>query len=257
MAYPLISATTNARRLSPAEMAADEERTQRYFRDIEDRLSYAEDQQRAAAQTRESQQERFARVLWAEQMRRLDDPGRSRDVELRMESKLAAGRGEDEEQFIPGRGFVSPREARAIFALRAQGAAPAGEYTADSPAWLTAPKGLVEGILAGLSSDTEDSQGFLPEFQKGVMGFVSPEDGVDEATKERLYGRLNPVTRMVTEMGLDPINHLWPMASMRTSAGRHVASIPAVLETTSGERIRKLLPAYGPPGRRVMPRALP
>lgn len=263
MAGPLISAMPDVRRRSPAALAAEEDeadlRTQRYFDELQARTVQADERQRQAYQTRNTQQDRFARTLWAERMRRLGDPGRSQDLEADLEAKLAQGSGADQEYFIPGVGFVSPREQRAIHALAATPPAQRteGDYEFAGNPLIEGTHGLVEGILAGLSSDTDDSQGFLPEFQKGVMGLVMPEQGVDDATRERLYGRMSPLKRMVAETVTSPVNHLWPMASMRTSAGRSVASIPTFLESTSGDRIRSLLSTPATPGRRVMPLALP
>jgi hypothetical protein len=263
MAGPLISAMPDVRRRSPAALAAEEDeadlRTQRYFDDLQARTSQADEWQRRGSQTWNAQQDRFAQALWAERMRRLGDPGRSQDLEADLEAKLAQGSGADQEYFIPGVGFVSPREQRAIHALAATPPArrTEGDYEFAGNPLIEGTHGLVEGILAGLSSDTEDSQGFLPEFQKGVLGLVMPDQGVDEATRERLYGRMSPLKRMVAETVTSPVNHLWPMASMRTSAGRSVASIPTFLESASGDRIRSLLSTPATPGRRVMPLALP
>jgi len=224
MAGPLISAMPDVRRRFPAALAAEEDerdlRTQHHFAVLQQALNQANELQRSR--------------------------------------KL---RG-DELAFVPGQGFVSPREMLADYVLRMGDIAPpsregAGDYEFVPNQLIEGTHGLVEGILAGLTTGEDGRPDFFPEFQKGVMGLVMPERGVDEATKERLYGRMGPIKRMAMENLTSPVNYLWPMASMRTSAGRHVASIPAFLETTSGERIRKLLPASGPPGRRVMPLALP
>jgi len=224
MAGPLISAMPDVRRRSPDALAAEEDEA-----DL-----------------------RMQRHLDALQL------GLNRADELRQSRRL---RG-DELAFVPGQGFVSPREMLADYVLRmGDSASPSrmgsGDYEFAGNPLIEGTHGLVEGILAGLSSDTEDSQGFLPEFQKGVMGMVMPEQGVDDATRERLYGRMSPLNRMVAETVTNPVNHLWPMASMRTSAGRSVASIPTFLESTSGDRIRSLLSTPATPGRRVMPLALP
>jgi hypothetical protein len=228
MAYPPVSVLTPFRRRTPEELAAaeDEEalRTQRHFEALQQGM------------------DRFD-----ERARRLRD---------------------DKLIYVPGQGYVSPRERRADYALRMGDMAPPGErvvseYEPINPVLnamdraFMGPVELAEGLLAGLSSGTEDSQGFLPEVQKGVYGLVMPERGVDEATRERLYrfseGGLDPYLKMgVVHTALTPWNAVWPNAAFRRAP-----AIPTFLETSSGERIRRLLDTPRTPGQRVMQLALP
>lgn len=176
-----------------------------------------------------------------------------------MESRILSAMGrQPDEAFIPGRGYVSRRELEADDILRyADAVAPSEGHQAVpgetyySPVY-NATSGLAEGILAGLSSDTETSRGFLPELQKGLLGVVDPTLGVDEASRARLYRwrggePMSPLAVSAVQSLISPFNKIpgWASVSMRASipipaAVKATRGVPAYLETLSGEPVMRL-----------------
>lgn len=157
-------------------------------------------------------------------------------------------------EFVPGRGYVPVRE------LVAEGAVSmgrplgerAGEY-AHAPmtpllnqlSALGAAYSTVEGALAGLSSDTPESQGFLDPLQRGLSTWADPSADMS-AVHDRLY-RHRDGTPMHWAEGFAASNVLGPFARM----GRRPA-FGTQLVDRHGNVIRQLRAAEP-----VMPLGLP
>lgn len=180
---------------------------------------------------------------------------------LHQRSQRRTSDQEDDLFFVPGRGYVSRRELDADAVLRyADAVAPSEGHSPISETGLYSPAlGMVEGayaralspaegLLAGLSSDTEESQGFLPELKKGLTGMFDPEHGVDEATRNRLYrrrggDRMTEAEQFFIQSMVNPINYAipgWAAVQMRGMPRSAAAGAPAFLETAAGDPIMRL-----------------
>lgn len=156
-------------------------------------------------------------------------------------------------QFLPGRGYVPVRDLAAELAM-SQGVSlgPAAseldyETTGLGRALnaLDAVGSAAEGVLAGLSSDTERSGGFVDPVMQGMSRFADPDADMS-AVQERLYRNrdgspMAGATRFAAGEVLSPWQWMAPPAMRRPSG------IRTELVDRNGDVIRRLRDATSAP----------
>jgi hypothetical protein len=134
----------------------------------------------------------FRELSDAEIDARLEERSRLTDAYLQEMSRRSqeSPYRDDAYGLIPGRGYLSGREANAEYALSASPSRqPISPRTIRPLEMMEAAFDVPVGLLAGLSSETANSKGFAPEARKALMGLIDPAQGVDEASYERLFRR--------------------------------------------------------------------
>ena len=166
----------------------------------------------------------------------------------------------DHVQFVPGRGYAPLREMMAEAAvsygrpLGPQAGAMASDDMLPAPiAGLLNAYGAVqstaEGALAGLSSDTADSQGMADPLLRGLSAWADPAADMS-AVHGRLYRRrdgnpMSGVEAFAAQVVMDPLAYVGSPRGIRTElVDRHGDVIRSLRNAQPAPRLGLPAPSY-------------